>query len=173
MLVPGQVVEVEVRRVAVFGAFCEYDGQELLLLLPETSWVASYCSCDQFAAPGDRLTVKVLCVDATTEQASATVRGLYPDPWADGSLIPGSEYWARVVRYVTAADRCNGQPGYLLEILPGVYVMLCAATFKLERGQRVWVTIRTSEFGKRAVTIGLSEASPNPRLHRNGPAGSN
>lgn len=119
MFLPGQVVEVEVQTVAVFGAFCRSQDREVLLLIPETSWVASYCSCDQFTGPGDRHTVRILNVDPNSGQASATIRGLHPDPWADGSLAPGWEHLARVVRRVEAADRSGGRPGVLLELVPG------------------------------------------------------
>ena len=51
MLATGQIVDVEVRSVAVFGLFCRGEEQEVLVLIPETSWVASFCSCQQFAAP--------------------------------------------------------------------------------------------------------------------------
>ena len=127
----------------MFGAFC----------IPETSCVASYCSCDQFTAPGDRLRVKVLHIDPGTGQVSATIQGLYQNPWADGRLAPGSEHRARVVRYVEAADRCEGGPGWLLELVPGAFVMLCGGGRTLERGQEVRVVIRESDVTKRAVTI--------------------
>jgi hypothetical protein len=157
MLIPGQVVEVEVQKVAVFGAFCRYQDQEVLLRIPETSWVASFCSCDQFTAPGDRLTVKILHVDPDPGQASATVTGLHPNPWADGRLAPGLEYLARVVRPVEAADRCGGRPGFLLELVPGSFVMLCDGGQSLRPGQQVRVVVRESDFSKRSVTVALCE----------------
>src|SRR4029434_8011752 len=110
MLESGDVVEVEVRTVAVFGVFCRHGEQEVLVLIPETSWIASYCSCHQFAEPGDRLTVKVLHVDAVRGQAAASVTALHPDPWPGGLLEPGTEHQARVVRAVEDADRCGGSP---------------------------------------------------------------
>src|SRR5437868_4090530 len=121
MLATGQIIEVEVHTVAVFGLFCWYYGQEVLVLIPETSWVASFNSCDQFAAPGDRLFVKVLHVDVASGKVAASVIAVHPDPWPGGLLAPGTEHQARVVRFVESADRCGGGPGYLLELVPGAY----------------------------------------------------
>jgi predicted RNA-binding protein with RPS1 domain len=153
MLATGQIVEVEVQTVAVFGLFCRHDGQEVLVLIPETSWVASYCSCHQFAAPGDRLTVKVIHVDAGSGKVSASVKALHPDPWPVRLLAPGTEHQARVVRFVESADRCGDGPGYLLELLPGAYVMLCGGGLPLEEGQTCAVTVVESDFSKRAVRV--------------------
>jgi predicted RNA-binding protein with RPS1 domain len=153
MLVAGQVVEVEVRTVAVFGVFCAHGEQELLVLIPEMSSVAYFNSCHQFAEPGDRLTVKVIHVDPATGKAAASVRALYPDPWPAGLLAPGSEHQARVVRYVEKADRCADAPGYLLELLPGAYVMLCAGSLSLEKNQPVTVMVRESNRSQSAVRV--------------------
>lgn len=152
MLATGQIVEVEVQSVAVFGLFCRYDGQELLVLIPEISWIASYCSCHQFAAPGDRLTVKVIHVDADSGKVSASVKAVHPDPWAAGLLAAGTDHRARVVRFVENADNCGDGDGYLLELMPGAYVMLCGGP-TIEKGQTCTVTVVESDFSKRAVRV--------------------
>jgi predicted RNA-binding protein with RPS1 domain len=152
MLAAGQIIEVDVRTVAVFGLFCRYNGQEVLVLIPETSWVASYCSCHQFADAGDRLRVKVLHIDDDSGKVAASVRAVHPDPWSRGSLAPGSEHRARVVRFVECADRCGGGAGYLLELVPGAYVMLCGGP-PLEKGQTCTVTVVESDFSRQAVRV--------------------
>jgi ribosomal protein S1 len=152
MLATGQIVEVEVQSVAVFGLFCRHDGQEVLVLIPETSWAASFCSCHQFAAPGDRLTVKVIHVDADSGKVSASVKAVHPDPWSGGLLAPGTEHRARVVRFVESADRCGGGAGFLLELVAGAFVMLCGGP-PLEKGQTITVTVVESDFSKRAVRV--------------------
>jgi predicted RNA-binding protein with RPS1 domain len=141
MLAIGDVVDVEVQTVAVFGVFCRYGEQEVLVLIPETSWVASFCSCEQFAKPGDRLTVKIIGVDAQKGKIAASIKALQPDPWTSGELAPGTEHRGRVVRYVEKADRCMDGPGFLIEMIPGAYVMLCANGVLLEAGQQVTVVI--------------------------------
>jgi hypothetical protein len=123
------------------------------VLIPETSWVASYCSCHQFAAPGDRLRVKIIHVDAASGKVSASITALHPDPWPCGLLALGTEHQARVVRFVESADRCGDGPGYLLELLPGAFVMLCGAVPPLVVGQTCGVTVVESDFSKRAVRV--------------------
>jgi predicted RNA-binding protein with RPS1 domain len=153
MLAIGDVVEVEVRTVAVFGIFCRHGEQEVLVLIPEISWVASFCSCKQFAEAADRLTVKITNVDAKTGKIAASIKALHPDPWASGDLSPGTEHNARVIRYVEKADRCNDGPAYLIEMVSGAYVMLRADGLALDAHQRVAVVIRESDFSKRAVRV--------------------
>ncbi|MFL5340746.1 MAG: S1 RNA-binding domain-containing protein [Gemmataceae bacterium] len=153
MIATGQIVEVEVQTVAVFGLFCRHDGQDVLVRIPETSWVASYCSCHQFAAPGDRLTVKVIHVDVNSGEVSASITALHPNPWPDGLLAAGTEHQARVVRFVESADRCGDGPGYLLELLPGAYAMLCGGGPPLGVGQFCGVMVVESDFSRRAVRV--------------------
>jgi predicted RNA-binding protein with RPS1 domain len=155
MLLTGQIIEVTVQTVAVFGLFCRYEEQDVLALIPEISWIASFCSCQQFAKAGDRLIVKVIHVDASNGKVSASIKGLYPDPRAGGLLAPGTEHEARVVRFVEKADRCNDGPGYLLELVPGAYAMVCANGLVLETHQGCIVTVRESDFSKRSVRVGV------------------
>ncbi len=155
MVAAGDIIEVEVVSVAVFGLFCRYGEQEVLVLIPEISWIASYNSCEQFASPGDRFRVKVLRVDAESGQVSGSIIALHPNPWQSDQLALGTEYRARVVRPVANADRCGGAPGYLLELLPGAYVMMCGGPH-LECGQVRSVKIIASDAFKRSVQVALA-----------------
>ena len=156
MLAAGQIIDVKVQSAAVFGLLCRHDKQDVLVLIPAVSWIASFGSCEQFADPGDELTVKVMRVDTGTGKVAASIREQYPDPWEDGSLRPGTEHQARVVRFVEKADRCNDGPGYLLELMPGAYVMLCDSGSLLEKDQHCLVTVRESDSSKRTVRVGFS-----------------
>jgi hypothetical protein len=64
MLNPGDVVWAVVRKTAVFGLFCAYGTHELLVLIPEVSWIPSFASCEQVAAVGDELEVQIVHIDA-------------------------------------------------------------------------------------------------------------
>ena len=152
MVAAGDILDVEVQRAAVFGLFCRAGEQEVLVLIPETSWVASFCSCRQFAVPGDRLRVRVLRVDAESRQASASIKALHPDPWPSGRLAVGTAHQARVVRAIPNADRCGDGPGHLLELLPGAFVVLCGRS-PLVVGRLCLVRVVEADFFWRAVRV--------------------
>lgn len=168
MVTAGDILDVEVRSVAVFGLFCRAGDQELLVLIPETSWVASYCSCQQFAAEGDCFRVQVLHADAESGKVSASIKSLHPDPWPSGRLAVGTVHQARVVRAIESADRCGGGPGHLLELLPGAFVVLCGES-SVVVGQSCPVRVVASDFSRRAVRVALAErpdAEPGAELGR-------
>ena len=155
MVAAGDIIEVEVVSVAVFGLFCRYGEQEVLVRIPEISWIASYNSCEQFASPGDRFRVMVIYINAVSGQVSGSIKAICPDPWPSDKLAVGTEYRARVVRPVASADRCGGAPGYLLELFPAAYVMMCGGPH-LESGQVRSVRIIASNSFKRSVQVALA-----------------
>jgi predicted RNA-binding protein with RPS1 domain len=155
MLAIGDVVEATVTDVREFGLFCSSNGQELLLLIPDISWIATFNSCEQFAEPGDVLTVKILNIEAASGKIAATIKGRHPNPWETGVLEVGTRHSARVVRYVPNADRCQDGPGYLVEVVPGAFAMLCATDRELIAGDRVAVVIQESTPEFRAVRLAL------------------
>jgi S1 RNA binding domain len=164
MVAAGDILDMEVQTVAAFGLFCRAGEQQVLVRIPETSWVASYCSCQQFAAPGDRLRVRVLHVDPESGQASASITALYPNPWPSGLLAPDSVHPARVVRPIESADRCGNGPGHLLKLVPGAYVVLCGRP-PLINSQSCTVRVVASDFSKRAVA-GSPRREPAGRSRR-------
>ncbi len=159
MLKVGDVVDAVVTRVQVFGIFCSYRQEDILVLIPETSWIASACSCEQFAQPGDILTVKVLHIDAAAGRVAATIKGRHSNPWETHELNVGCRYDALVVHRVEKSDRCNDQPAYLLELMPGAFTMLCDTTMTLEPGDHVAVIITSSNPDRLAVTVALENVS--------------
>ena len=156
MVEAGDILDVEVRSVAVFGLFCRAGDQELLVLIPEISWVASFCSCQQFAAEGDCFRVQVLHVDAERGKVSASIKAMHPDPWPSGRLAVDTIHQARVVRAIKSADRCGDGPGHLLELLPGAFVVLCGQP-PVVIGQSYPVRVVASDFSRRAVRVALAE----------------
>lgn len=158
MLTVGDILDVEVQTVAIFGLFCRAGDQEVLVLIPETSWIASYCSCQQFAAPGDRLRVQVLNVDTASGTSAASIKALHPNPWPSGLLAPGTVHQARVVRPIESADRCGNGPGHLLELLPGAYAVLCGGQ-PVESNRTCRVTIVASDSSTRSVQVAVAASS--------------
>ena len=124
----GEIVRARVRRVAVFGLFCEYEHHEILVLIPEVSWIPCFASCEQFAEVGDELGIKIVHHDKERNKIAGSIRAIHPenDPW-EGPWNPsvGDQVEATVIRWVESADRCGGSGGYLLALRPAAFVMLC------------------------------------------------
>lgn len=155
MLATGDVVQATVTDARVFGLICSADGNELLVPIPELSWIASFSSCDQFAESGDVLTVRVNHVDTASRKVQGTIKGLHPNPWKTGLLEIGKVHTARIVRRVAKADRCNDQPGYLVELVPGACAMLCDKGLTYSTGDFVGVVVQESDSLQESVTLAL------------------
>ena len=153
MLAVGDTVTAEVTSSQVFGVFCRHTSNDMLVVIPETSWIASFNSCLQFAEAGDQLTVKIKNIDKPTGKIAASVRDLHPDPWTNGKIIVGASFAARVVRFVESADRCNDNPAYLIELFPGAYAMLPARDRELSCGQVVAVRILAADLRQSSVVV--------------------
>ena len=159
-LYPGDVVRAVVRKTAVFGLFCGYGTHELLVPIPEISWIPSFASCEQVAAVGDELEVKIVHIDKERNKIAGSFRALYPesDPWHGAWQIGvGDVLDATVVRWVEKADRCGDAGGYLLALRPAALVMLCgqeAGRFK--SGDRVAVRVTSIDAVQGKVTVGLT-----------------
>ena len=124
----GDAVRVVERKTAVFGLFCEYGTHEILVLIPEISWIPSFASCEQVAAVGDELEVKIIHIDRERNKVAGSLVALHPenDPWHGAwQLSVGDMLEATVVRWVEKADRCGDSGGYLLALRPAALVMLC------------------------------------------------
>jgi hypothetical protein len=156
---PGDVVRAVVRKTAVFGLFCEYGTHEILVLIPEISWIPSFASCEQVAVVGDELEVKIVHIDRERNKIAGSVRALHPesDPWHGAwRLGVGDVLDATVVRWVEKADRCGDAGGYLLALRPAALVMLCgqeAGRFK--SGNRVTVGVTAIDARHGTVTVAL------------------
>ncbi|HEY7309938.1 MAG TPA: alpha/beta fold hydrolase [Gemmataceae bacterium] len=156
---PGDVVRTVVRKTAVFGLFCECGTHEILVRIPEISWIPSFASCEQVAAVGDELEVQIVHIDRGRNQIAGSVRALHPgsDPWHGAwQLNVGDVLEATVVRWVEKADRCGGAGGYLLALRPAALVMLCGQEAgRFRSGERVAVRITAIEIRQGKVTVAL------------------
>ena len=156
---PGDVVRAVVRKTAVFGLFCESGTHEILVRIPELSWIPSFASCEQVAAVGDELEVKIIHIDRERNKVAGSLVALHPesDPWhGKWQLSVGDVLEATVVRWVEKADRCGGAGGYLLALRPAAFVMLCgqdAGRFK--NGDRMAVRVSAIDARHGKVTVAL------------------
>lgn len=115
----GDVVRAVVWKTAVFGLFCEYLTHEILVLIPEISWIPSFASCEQVAAVGDELAVQIIHIDRQRNKIAGSLIALHPegDPWHGAwQLGVGDVLEATVVRWVEKADRCGDAGAYLLAL---------------------------------------------------------
>jgi hypothetical protein len=155
----GDVVRAVVRKTAVFGLFCEYGAHEILVLIPEISWIPSFASCEQVAVVGDELEVKIVHIDRDRNNIAGSVRALHPesDPWHGAwQLGVGDVLEATVVRWVEKADRCGGAGGYLLALRPAALVMLCGhEAGRFRSGETVTVRVTAIDARQRKVTVAL------------------
>jgi predicted RNA-binding protein with RPS1 domain len=158
MLKTGDVVRAVVRKTAVFGLFCEFGTHQILVLIPEISWIPSFASCDQVGAVGDELEIMVIQIDRERNKIAGSLVALHPesDPWhGKWQLGVGDVMNATVVRWVERADRCGDTGGYLLALRPAALVMLCgqeAGRFK--SGDTVAVKVTAFDARTRQVTVG-------------------
>ena len=126
MIQVDDIIAVEIKNIQVYGLFCTYQSLDILVLIPELSWVASFNSSDQFASVGDNITIIVTGVDLQNNRNSGSIKACHPNPWSTKQILLGASYSARVVRFVKNSDRCNNNSAYLIELLPGSFVMLSA-----------------------------------------------
>ena len=153
----------------MFGLFCEYGTHEILVLIPEISWIPSFASCEQVAAVGDELEVKIIHIDRERNKIAGSLRGLHPesDPWHGAwQLGVGDVLDATVVRWVEKADRCGDAGGYLLALRPAALVMLCgqeAGRFK--SGDRVAVRVTAIDARQGKVTVAAGALTGGPRVN--------
>jgi hypothetical protein len=156
----GDVVRAVVRKTAVYGLFCEYKVHEILVLIPEVSWIPSFASCEQVADVGDEFEVKIVHFNRDRNQFVGSVRAVNPgnNPW-DGEWRLGVDdvLEATVLRWVEEADRCGGAGGYLLALRPAALVMLCGQVAgRFENGDKLGVTITAIEPHHRKITVKLT-----------------
>ena len=153
------IIEVTVVSPQVFGLFCEYTSKQMLLLIPETSWVASYNSAFQFAQKGDQFKVKVIGYSEEKDQYSVSIRSMYPNPWENDSFKVGNIYTSLIRRKVNEADRLDYNTGYLVEVIPGSFVILDPEGESFEENDVCEVMITHKDERKHALKIKLTKAN--------------
>jgi ribosomal protein S1 len=119
----GQVVEARVERLEPYGVYLDYEGQTLLVLITETSWIPEVRDCRDFADVGMMFDVKILGRSTDGAYYGASIRQARPedDPWRTPSEFAVGSGWTGMV---TGRISMTGKPddtfGYVVEIRPGV-----------------------------------------------------
>jgi len=158
----GDIIRAKVFKTAHFGVFFQHAEHYLLVLIPETSWTTCYANCDQLGEPSDEFDI-IVTHDGGEGRFAASLKAVHPesDPWSGAWKVSvGDRLTAKVARVVDAADRCNGGKGYLLELKPAAYAMLCAdAKFELQKGQICEVVVIQVDDSRHAIHVQLVQSS--------------
>ena len=113
-IVEGAVMSGRVASVREFGAFVDLGGGvQGLLHVSEMAW-ARVSDTSQIVNPGDKVTVKILRVDADKQKISLGLKQLAADPWSrvGATYEAGQLLTGRVTRVV--------EFGAFVELEPGV-----------------------------------------------------
>jgi hypothetical protein len=150
------IIGVTVKKAVTYGLWCNCQGFTVLIRISEISWIASFSDCTQFASQGDVFNAKVVFIREETQEVFASIKEAYPDsnPWAGKyTLSQGEEIIVRFMRRVENADRCNDAVGYLVELKPGAYGMLCDRNDNLQLGGRYLVRISDVNVAETAIAL--------------------
>jgi len=117
-------------------------------------------SCEQVAAVGELITVKILDIDESSGRIAGSIRQKFPNPWGTDALEVGQSYSATVLRFVECADRCNNGPAYLLEIIPVALVMLCTTETESDIVPGGMCNVRNIASNPSARAVTISHVNP-------------
>jgi small subunit ribosomal protein S1 len=159
----GETVEGVVRRITDFGAFVDIGGVDGLLHVSDMAWDTVKHPQDVVQV-GDKVTVKVLKIEADSERISLGLKQLTDDPWrvARRDLKEGDIVEVEILRM---ADL-----GAVARVLPGIDGIIPekemsnrrrgddGAPVTLEPGQKVMVKIIELHYHDRRVTLSIRKA---------------
>lgn len=122
----GSIVEGEVKRITSFGAFVDIGGLDGLIHISEMSW-GRIKSPKEAVKIGDKVQVKVLTIDQSTEKVSLSLKQVKNDPWIefDKNYKVGDVVDAKVVNLTDF--------GAFLEIEPGLEGLVHISQISAER----------------------------------------
>lgn len=151
------VVEGEVKRLTVFGAFVAVNGVDGLLHVSEISWGRINKPSDVLKV-GDKIKVYILDIDKENKKLSLSMKKLIDDPWMDvevkypvGSIVLG-----KVVRFANFGAFIELEPGVdaLVHISQISYKKIIKPEEVLKTGEMVKAKIL--DVNKEGKKIGLS-----------------
>jgi small subunit ribosomal protein S1 len=168
---PGDVLDGKVSRIMPFGAFVAIGpGVEGMVHVSEISWSKTAAPGDVLA-PGDRLRVKVIGIDAPEgakqPRIGLSIRQLEEDPWMgvdqrvkEGDVLRGK------------ATRCMNF-GAFVEIAPGIEGMVHISEMSYTRrvnktedvvkpGDVVTVVVKSVDPEKKRISLSMRDAEGDP-----------
>lgn len=164
----GQVHPGVVRTVKDFGAFVDIGGVDGLLHISDMSW-ARLKDVGGLVKPGDKVEVKVLKIDRTTQKVSLGLKQLTPSPWdlAEDKYARGTTHKGKVTRLMDFGAFVELEPGieglvHISELSPN-RVRRVSDIVKPDQEVEVRVLKVEPEAKKMALTLKpLPNASPEP-----------
>ena len=126
----GQVRSGVVRSVKDFGAFVDLGGVDGLLHIGDMSWTRLK-DVGGLVKPGDKVEVKILKIDRTTQKVSLGLKQLTPSPWdlAEDKYERGQTIKGKVTRLMDF--------GAFVELEPGIEGLIHISELSPNRVRRV------------------------------------
>jgi ribosomal protein S1 len=126
----GQVRTGVIRSVKDFGAFVDLGGVDGLLHIGDMSWTRLKDVGDT-VKPGQKVEVKILKIDRTTQKVSLGLKQLMPSPWdlVEDKYERGHTYKGRVTRLMDF--------GAFVELEPGIEGLIHISELSPNRVRRV------------------------------------
>ena len=142
----GQIVRAQVSRVESYGAYCELEGNRVLVLVPEIRWFPPVPDCRDVLSVGEFVDVLLL-----------RNAGDSHNPFANGTLKVGTTHSSVVDSVIR--DAVTAEPfAFMLKLDAGPRGLLpCShSTANLKTGDRCVVFVSGLDTEKEQVELQLS-----------------
>jgi ribosomal protein S1 len=163
----GQIVRAQVSRVESYGAYCEFEGNRVLVLVPEIRWFPPVPDCRDVLKAGDFVDV-LLLRKAGDFQFCGSIKQCSPqeNPFTNGTLTVGTTHSAKVDTVIR--DAVTAKPfAFMLELDAGPRGLLpCSrATANLKTGDQCVVFVSGLDTEKEQVELRLSSENDSRSAH--------
>ena len=154
----GQIVRAQVSRVESYGAYCELEGNRVLVLVPEIRWFPPVPDCRDVLSVGEFVDV-LLLRNAGDSQFAGSIKQCSPqdNPFANGTLKVGTTHSSVVDSVIR--DAVTAEPfAFMLKLDAGPRGLLpCShSTANLKTGDRCVVFVSGLDTEKEQVELQLS-----------------
>jgi small subunit ribosomal protein S1 len=161
-LKPGDVRTGVVSSVVNFGAFVDLGGMDGLIHVSELSW-KHVDHPGQVVQVGDKVTVRVLDVDADRERISLSLKATQTDPWQEfaNAHRVGELVYGRVTKlvpfgaFVQVGDGIEG----LVHISEMAVHHVEQPDQVVSPGEELWVKIIDIDLARRRISLSIKQAA--------------
>ncbi|MCC7146110.1 MAG: S1 RNA-binding domain-containing protein [Phycisphaeraceae bacterium] len=161
----GQVREGVVTKLMEFGAFVDLGGAEGLIHVSDMAY-ARVDKPDDVVKEGQKVTVKVLKLDAEKQRISLGLKQIQPDPWEKVSehLKSGEQITGRVVRLAAFGAFIEVEPGVegLAPLSELSWSRINRAEQAVKEGDMVRAAVLSVDVANRRISLSLRQAGGDP-----------